>query len=158
MDDLMSKLQSVLNDEESMNQIKELANMLGSEQGESAEVPVNASAQPPMPAQKQAPDFSQLLASLGGLSGDGGGVQQQPSVPASPTGGLDIAKLMQLGTVISTANKSDKNVELLLALKPLLKEESQVKIDRLIKIFKLFAIYPVLKESGLLGGDLFGLL
>ena len=66
--------------------------------------------------------------------------------------------LMQLGTVISSANKSDKNVDLLLALRPLLKEENQVKIDRLVKIFKLFAIYPALKESGLLGGDLFGLL
>ena len=65
---------------------------------------------------------------------------------------------MQLTSIISQANKSDKNVELLLALKPLLKEENQAKIDRLIKIFKLFAIYPLLKESGLLGGDLFGLL
>ena len=56
------------------------------------------------------------------------------------------------------ANKHDKNVDLLLALRPLMKEENQVKIDRLIKIFKLFAVYPLLKESGLLGGDLFGLL
>ena len=56
------------------------------------------------------------------------------------------------------ANTHDKNVDLLLALKPLLKEENQAKIDRLIKIFRLFAIYPALKESGLLGGDLFGLL
>lgn len=59
---------------------------------------------------------------------------------------------------MAQSNKSDKNVELLLALKPLLKEENQAKIDRLIKIFKFFAVYPALKESGLLGGDLFGLL
>lgn len=157
MDDLMSKLQSVLNDEESMNQIKELANMLGSEQGEMPEMPASAPIQSPMPAKNQAPDFSQLLASLGGLSGNGGALPQ-PSAQASASDGLDIQKIMQLGSVLSNANKSDKNVELLLALKPLLKEESQAKIDRLIKIFKLFAIYPVLKESGLLGGDLFGLL
>ena len=38
-----------------------------------------------------------------------------------------------------------------------IKEENQIKIDRLVKIFRLFAIYPALKESGLLGGDLFGI-
>lgn len=48
-------------------------------------------------------------------------------------------------------------MNLLLALRPLLKEENQAKIDRLIKVFKLFAVYPALKESGLLGGDLLGL-
>ena len=72
--------------------------------------------------------------------------------------GLDVARLLQLQAIMQQANKHDKNVDLLLALKPLLKEENQVKIDRVIKIFKLFAIYPALKESGLLGGDLFGLL
>ena len=68
-----------------------------------------------------------------------------------------MAKLMKIQSVMQAANKPDKNVDLLLALRPLLKEENQIKIDRLVKIFKLFAIYPALKESGLLGGDLFGL-
>ena len=87
--------------------------------------------------------------------------QQSNSVPqsdANPFGNIDIGKIAQLSTVMSQAKKSDKNVDLLLALRPMLKEENQIKIDRLIKIFKLFAIYPALKESGLLGGDLFGLL
>ena len=69
-----------------------------------------------------------------------------------------MAKLLKLQAIMQQANKHDKNVDLLLALRPLMKEENQVKIDRLIKIFKLFAVYPLLKESGLLGGDLFGLL
>lgn len=157
----MNKLQNVLNDEESMKQIKELAGMLGNE--------MNSPAQPQTPPQgdpaqqSSQPDFSQLIANLGGMmnSNTGG------SVPPPATGnsgnanfsnGLDMQKIMQLGTIFSQANKSDKNVDLLLALRPLLKEENQIKIDRLIKIFKLFAVYPVLKESGLLGGDLFGLL
>ena len=81
------------------------------------------------------------------------------SKPAQATqaGGLDIAKLMKIQSIMQSASKPDKNIQLLLALRPLLKEENQAKIDRLIKIFKLFAVYPALKESGLLGGDLLGL-
>ena len=40
----------------------------------------------------------------------------------------------------------------------MMKAENQAKIDRLIKLYRLMAIYPALKKSGLLGGDLFGLL
>lgn len=155
MDDLMSKLQNVLNDEESMKQIKELADMLGNDMNESDSGPAISPQ-----SNNQTPDFSQLLASLGGITGNSQQSQNNPAKKTedSPLGNLDIAKLAQLSATLSQANKSDKNVDLLLALRPLLKEENQIKIDRLIKIFKLFAIYPVLKESGLLGGDLFGLL
>lgn len=170
VDDLMNKLQNVLNDKESMNQIKELANMLTSQ------MPQDQTAQPESPKNApQAPDLSSILSGLSGM------IPQQPSTgtspgltPAagSPIGGqgmpqssaippapdFDAAKLLQLGQVISSARKPDKNIDLLMALRPLLKEENQIKIDRLIKIFRLFAVYPALKESGLLGGDLFGLL
>ena len=105
---------------------------------------------------KQSPqnmDFSQLLQSLGGISPP---AESKPA-QATQTGGLDIAKLMKIQSIMQSASKPDKNIQLLLALRPLLKEENQAKIDRLIKIFKLFAVYPALKESGLLGGDLLGL-
>lgn len=159
MDDLMSKLQSVLNDEESMKQIKELAGMLGGEPN-NQEPPPPVQSPPQMPSDQQgdSPDFSQLIANLSGMMNNSNNGTSQTAAPDNTANGVDIQKLMQLSTVIASANKSDKNVDLLLALKPLLKEENQMKIDRLIKIFKLFAIYPALKESGLLGGDLFGLL
>lgn len=64
---------------------------------------------------------------------------------------------MKIQSIMQSASKPDKNIQLLLALRPLLKEENQAKIDSLIKIFKLFAVYPALKESGLLGGDLLGI-
>ena len=136
MEELMQKLQSVLNDEQSMKQLSELAGALS---GDAENSSVN-------------PDISQLLGSLGQADS----FQNTESKPAAD--GLDVARLLQLQAIMQQANKHDKNVDLLLALKPLLKEENQVKIDRVIKIFKLFAIYPALKESGLLGGDLFGLL
>ena len=146
MQDLMSKLQSVLGDEQSMKQLSEIASALSSEQPQT-DKPQESSTQP---------DFSQLLGSLG-LSSD----KQPPPQPQpqqSANNQLDVSKLLALQTIMQSANKQDKNIDLLLALRPLLKEENQVKIDRLVKIFKLFAVYPALKESGLLGGDLFGLL
>lgn len=161
MDDLMNKLQDVLNDEESMKQIKELADMIAS-QAPSAEEnsPVSVPAQTvgigSTPQNTGGmPDISALLRGLG----MGGGAATSAAAPVQqPAPNIDISKIMQIGQVISQANKSDKNVDLLLALRPLLKEENQNKIDKLIKIFRLLAVYPVLKESGLLGGDLFGLL
>ena len=152
----MSKLQSVLNDEESMKQIKDLAGMLGNELTESPQPNSQPPVQPTSTPQNSTPDFSQLLANLREALGEQKNPQPQSLLPTENP--IDMQKIMQLTSIISQANKSDKNVELLLALKPLLKEENQAKIDRLIKIFKLFAIYPLLKESGLLGGDLFGLL
>jgi len=151
MDDLMSKLQSVLSDEESMKQIKELAGIMGSELTQQEESTV------PNPQNNdQAPDFSQLLSSLSGMLSN----QNPPPerTDSNPLGDFDMTKLAKLSSVMAQAKKSDKNIELLLALRPLLKEENQLKIDHLVKIFKLFAIYPLLKENGLLGGDLFGLL
>ena len=138
----MAKLQSVLNDEQSMKQLSQLAGALSGDSAPQAQ---------PAAEQASANDFSQLLKSL-----DLNTQTQQPAPSAAP--GIDVAKLMQLQAILQQANKHDKNVDLLLALRPLLKEENQVKIDRLIKIFKLFSVYPALKQSGLLGGDLFGIL
>lgn len=146
----MNKIQNVLNDEESMKQIKELADMLTADNGVQGEHGGHSEA----PQSPQNMDFSQLLQSLGGVSPP---AESKP-VQATQTGGLDIAKLMKIQSIMQSASKPDKNIQLLLALRPLLKEENQAKIDRLIKIFKLFAVYPALKESGLLGGDLLGLL
>lgn len=149
MDDLMNKIQNVLNDEESMKQIKELADMLTADNGGQGE----QGGQSEAPQSPKNMDFSQLLQSLGGVSPP---AESKP-VQATQTGGLDIAKLMKIQSIMQSASKPDKNIQLLLALRPLLKEENQAKIDMLIKIFKLFAVYPALKESGLLGGDLLGL-
>ena len=127
MDDMMSKIQDVLNDEESMNQIKKLAEMFGS----SGEMP----------------DLSSILNS-----------GQNNSDNPSENIGFDPSKLLALQGIMAQANKKDQNIDFLYALKPLLKTESQVKVDRISKIFKLIAIWPLIKESGLLGGDLFDIL
>ena len=137
MDDLMSKLQSVLNDEQSMAQISELAKMLS---GSSNSPPEEGSA-----------------------NGNGGGLSELSSLlgntppPKGEQGGIDPAVMLRLGSVISAATKNDDSVNLLLALKPMVSEEKRSKIDRVISVFRLLAAYPALKESGLLGGDGLGL-
>lgn len=116
MDNMMNKLQEVLNDEESMKQLRELAGM---------------------------------------LSGDRPDTVQAMPAAASETSGIDTVKLMQLGQILQTASQDDDHIRLMSALRPLLKEETREKLDRVIKIYRLMNIYPAIKESGL-GGGLLG--
>ena len=163
----MNKLQEVLNDKESMKQITELAEMLTGNSGENSQ----PTAETDSAKTSGTPDFSALFNALEGNSQNSSvpasqGTQEnnqnlsqlQPGQENTNSFGLDMNSLIKLQKIMSQANKPDKNVDFLLALKPLLKEENQGKIDRIIKIFRLMSLYPLIKESGLLGGDLFGLL
>jgi hypothetical protein len=51
---------------------------------------------------------------------------------------------------VGAFSQSDKNSELLLALKPHLSAERQQKVDKAIKLLKLIAVWNMAKESGLL--------
>lgn len=133
MDDMMSRLQNVLNDEESMNQIKKLAEMLGQGSGE------------------EMPDLSSIFGSSSN-SNDNESEKKPGDI------NFDMSKIIAIQKLLQQANQKDKNTDFLYALKPLLKNESQIKIDRITKVFKLLAIWPLIKESGLLGGDLFDIL
>lgn len=62
----------------------------------------------------------------------------------------DIAKIMQLTELMGTFSQSDRNTELLLALRPHLKEERQQKVDKAVKMLRLLAVWNVAKENGLL--------
>ncbi|MBQ8758796.1 MAG: hypothetical protein IJZ20_03790 [Clostridia bacterium] len=121
MDDLMQKIQGILNDKESMEQLNQLASMFSSPSAAES-----AAKQPP-------PDLTQ-----------------------SGNGGFDIGTFMSLQKLLSQSTKPDRSRDLLIALKPLVKDETKVKIDRILSVFKILSLLPILKESGLLGGELFG--
>lgn len=72
------------------------------------------------------------------------------STPPKPDDALPInpAALMQL---MSGLSKNDKNCDLLIALKPLLSEDKQPRVDKAVKLLRLYNIYSELKESGALG-------
>lgn len=65
--------------------------------------------------------------------------------------GLDIETLMKMMTLFEQAKRPTDNERFLLALKPLLREENRSKVDVALKFMKIFALLPVLKESGMLG-------
>ena len=77
--------------------------------------------------------------------------QNQPPpnpTPAAPA--LDINMLMKLQNIFSKMSCDDRNINLLLALKPHLHE--QKKVDDAINILRLMSILPALSESGIFGG------
>ncbi len=67
-------------------------------------------------------------------------------------GGIDLDAVMKLGEIMSQMNRSDKNTQLLLALKPHLRPENQQKADNAIKLIKIMNVLPLLKDSGVLDG------
>ena len=85
------------------------------------------------------------------ISALSGGGQAGPSAPPpSPAADPDVAKLMKIGTAVMQSGQNDPNIALITALRPLLKEETRLKADRVVKIFRLLSAYPLLKDSGLL--------
>lgn len=65
--------------------------------------------------------------------------------------GLDPEMLVKMLALFEAFNQPDDNERFLLALKPLLREENRTKVDSAIRLMKLFALLPILKDSGILG-------
>ena len=99
LDDITEKIESLLSDEESMNQIKELAAMLS-----------------------------------GGMNG------------ADPQPGNNAADFSASGN----ASSDDKDCGLLLALRPHLSAEKQKRLDKAVKLLKLYNIFTAMRDNGIL--------
>ncbi len=119
MSDLTAKINEILNSEEGMNQIKNLANSLG--------------LIPP--------------------SGENREENSPPPSPESQIPQINPEMFMNIQNIISSMNTQDTNSSLLQALKPHLSPERQKKIDDAVKIMNLVKLFPILKQSGLFGGD-----
>ncbi len=116
MDDFSEKLQSLLSDPESMQNLAELAAMLQGEAGtESAD---NCS------------------------SGD--------SADTGTENGFDFSKLLIMGEIFAQMQEKDNETQLLLALKPYLSEQRSKRVDRAVKLLRLYSVFLSLKEKGLL--------
>ena len=61
--------------------------------------------------------------------------------------GINPVAVMQL---IGAASARDKNCDLLKALRPHLSHEKQQKLDRAVKLLKLYNIFITMRESGML--------
>lgn len=120
MDDIMGKIQEMLSDEESMKQIKELADMLSAPSE-------NNSSQENNNSQESANNTNN----------------------SNNNAGFDIGMIFKIQEMMSAA-KTDKNIELIKALKLHLGKEKQEKADKALKLMKLFSMFETLKESGML--------
>ena len=121
MDDVMDKVSGLLSDEESVQQLSELAKTFMSEVG----------------------DGSDSAADEPASDGDDGGSSDSSGMP-------DIETILKLTSLAGAFTQNDKNADLLLALKPHLGEEKQKRVDKAVKLLKLIAVWNMAKESGLL--------
>lgn len=64
--------------------------------------------------------------------------------------GFDFSAVMKIGGLLGAASSDDKNTGLLLALRPHLSPNRREKLDKMVKLLKLIAVYKVAKESGLI--------
>ncbi len=75
---------------------------------------------------------------------------QQSGVPALAglgLDGIDFNMIMKAKTIFEKMNNtSNKNVDLIMALKPHLSPETQNKADQAMRILKLFEVLPLLRE------------
>ena len=129
MEDLAEKLSGILNDPESMAQVKSMAESLFSGNGTT-------------------PDYNPLSGILGGGSGSNPlstlmkGDNQGGDMP-------DVAAIMRVVSLLKNQG-NDNRSGLLMALKPHLSTERQSRVDKAVKILKLVSLMPILREQGLL--------
>lgn len=65
--------------------------------------------------------------------------------------GIDADTLLKLMELFESMNKQGDDERLLLALKPLLREENRDKVDTALKLLKIMSLLPLIKDSGMLG-------
>lgn len=130
MDDLSAAIRDLLQDPQSMAQIQNLAQSLGLNDA--------AQAQPSSPPNNTG--SSNALQTL--LPA----ITQTQNAQSDPM----ISMLMRAAPLLSAANQEDDATRLLAALRPLLGEARQKKLDEASRILKLLHLLPLLRESGLL--------
>ena len=145
MDDLNQQIQNILSDPQAMGQLQGLLRSLGGGQGDN---------QPQAAPASSGPDLSSLLGALGGGA-------PQPAQNESSLAGVSpqaLSMMTRLMPLLSQANREDDATRLLRALRPLLGEQRQKKVDEAIQILQMLRLLPLLKGSGVFSGLLSGLL
>lgn len=151
MDDLNEMLSKLLEDPQSMEQLKTAARALGIDPDGPPPPGFGPEQEGPAPSARGSPPPMPDLSALAALLGRQNTHRQAPPPPA-----IDPAALRLLQGVMLRLNQPDKNVDLLRALKPHFSAERGARVDNAIRLLQLFSLLPILRESGILG-DLSGL-
>ena len=155
MDDLNQQINQILSDPQSMQQLQSMASALG--------LGNNQQQAAPPPAATPAPANGGIDPSaLAGMLSTLGACNPPAPAPAQPALGGITPELLQtvsrLAPLLSQVNREDDSTRLLQALRPLLSEKRQKKLDEAVKILQMLRLMPLLKDSGLFSGLLSGLL
>lgn len=139
MPDLSEQLSSILQNPQAQDSIRQLMGMLGQPAQNAQSPPCAAANTPPAPPQNQPP--LELSALLGKLS--------QPPSPSPEQPAFDINTLLKIQQIFSKMNCDDKNICLIRALRPYLKDPK--KADDAINILRLLSVLPALRDCGIFG-------
>ena len=124
MEDLTGKITELLSDPETLNKIKSLSGLLGSSNSDD--------------------ENSQEEGSESGEKEEGTGFSFSPEM---------MQMILKLMPILSSIKKEDKYTRFLAALRPLLSESKQKKLDGSTKILQIIRILPILKSQGILWGE-----
>lgn len=143
MDNINNILSSLTSSD--IDMLKGVASSILGSSGQNQSDPAAAApapAQPAAPAQPQgSPDVKQAIAGL-----------QDSAGALSALGNLnfnqgDFEMMMKAKSIFDRMNNAkNKNVDLIMALRPHLRPETQDKADQAMKILRLFEVLPLLKD------------
>lgn len=122
MEDLAEQLKKILNSPEGQKQLQNIAQMIGGTDKDQGGIDLLSLMQNTAPSD-----------------------QSQNDAPA-----IDMNMIANIGQMMKNMNTNDKNTQLLLALKPHFGERRQARVDRAIKMIRLFSLLPLLRQSGIL--------
>lgn len=135
---LLSTLQQQMENGNKGNSAPNLSSLLLALQQGAAQNGTNSAGQA-----QQGPDRQSLLSAL----------QGSPSGANAPAISMDT--ILKIQRTMQALSRSNPNIDLLRAMRPLLSPRRARKVDDAIRIMQLIQLLPALKESGLfaLGGD-----
>ena len=94
-------------------------------------------------------DMGDISAILGLLSSEPKEGEQSDAQDEGIFGGIDADMIIKLIEVFSKLSESDKNTDLLYALKPHLRQENQGKVDMAASLMKVFSVMSVFGDKNL---------
>lgn len=147
MDDVLSKVKEILDDPKKLEGFKNLASSLLSndEKQENIQLPTNNTLD-----LKKMPDVESILKNF--LSNNNGENKENKNDYQKDqlNFNVNMDMIFKIKNAMEIMNKDDKNIEFLRALRSLLANEKQQKVDNAIKVMRLIKLWPLLKEFNIL--------
>ena len=99
---------------------------------------------------KQIQELAAMFSSGGSTGENGSAPAAEEGAQSGQGGGLPDFNPLAIMQLIGAASAQDKNCDLLMALRPHLSPEKQQKLDKAVKLLKLYNIFITMRENGML--------